>query len=241
MSKVQSNQGFKWMLMLAAVLLLPGLVALGFWQLDRADQKERLLQSWSATQLYKTIPDEMAISGQQFIAVDLEGFFDRERYFLLDNRVRNGMAGYEVIALFYPRNGSALLVNLGWIEADYDRRILPKVLLPSGTQKVVGKLKGINHAFVLDEDLAITERQWPSLIQSLDTERMGDLLQEPVLPLELKIKQPLISGLDLNWPVVSMSPEKHLGYAVQWFAMALVLSGLLLWSWKLIQRESRHE
>ncbi len=30
-----------------------------------------------------------------------------------------------------------------------------------------------------------------------------------------------------DWPVVAMGPEKHMAYAVQWFAMALALLGPL--------------
>ncbi|MNN94970.1 hypothetical protein D3C81_2137010 [compost metagenome] len=32
-----------------------------------------------------------------------------------------------------------------------------------------------------------------------------------------------------DWPLVSMGPEKHLGYAVQWFALAATLLGLFVW------------
>ncbi len=32
-----------------------------------------------------------------------------------------------------------------------------------------------------------------------------------------------------DWPVAAMGPEKHLGYAVQWFAMATALVGLYLY------------
>ena len=226
---------------MAAVVLLPALVALGFWQLERAQQKERLLQSWSAPEIYNSIPDPTVLSVQPFIAVELVGRFDTKRFFFLDNRIRNGVVGYEVIAFFYPRQGSPLLVNLGWVSAVYDRRKLPDVLLPEGERKVTGRVRKIAPAFVLDESLIRSGEQWPYLIQILDAERMGSLLQETVLPLELKVMQPLVSSLDINWPVSTMTPEKHLGYAVQWFAMSLMLCGLLIWSWKYVQRRGLYE
>ena len=32
-----------------------------------------------------------------------------------------------------------------------------------------------------------------------------------------------------DWPLASIGPERHLGYAVQWFALAATLLGLYLW------------
>ncbi|WP_372832304.1 hypothetical protein [Pontibacterium sp.] len=46
MSKVQSARRFKWMLLLMGILVLPGLLTLGNWQLGRAEQKQVLLQQW---------------------------------------------------------------------------------------------------------------------------------------------------------------------------------------------------
>lgn len=45
---------------------------------------------------------------------------------------------------------------------------------------------------------------------------------------------------ETQWPVVAMGPEKHLGYAVQWFAMALALLGLYLYLGWHNAREKHH-
>ena len=37
------------------------------------------------------------------------------------------------------------------------------------------------------------------------------------------------AALTIDWPVINVTPEKHTAYAVQWFAMALVLLLLYLW------------
>ena len=96
MSKVQSMRRFKWMLLAMALLLWPVLVSLGFWQLDRAEQKSELLESWEvrAQQTQSLASSDLV----RFSSVESQGEFDRERWLLLDNRTREGKVGYEVVA-----------------------------------------------------------------------------------------------------------------------------------------------
>jgi len=42
-----------------------------------------------------------------------------------------------------------------------------------------------------------------------------------------------------NWPVISTSPEKHRGYAIQWFTMATVLLLLYLYISTKVETENR--
>ena len=240
MSKVQSSSAFKWMLWISGIVLLPLLIGLGLWQLDRAEQKQELLDSWQQAVPSQELPLEQEMIRGSYKAVILKGVFDRERYFLLDNRVRKGRAGYEVVALFTADSGRNVLVNLGWVLASQDRGVLPEVEVPKAQQTISGSVRVVEKGFALSGD-DLAEDRWPKVIQQLDVEKISSRLVTSIESLEIRLTEPLVSGLDLNWPVVNMKPEKHLGYAFQWFAMAFALFCLLVLSALKIRKEAIYE
>ncbi|MEH6472724.1 MAG: SURF1 family cytochrome oxidase biogenesis protein, partial [Halopseudomonas sp.] len=65
--------------------------------------------------------------------------------------------------------------------------------------------------------------------QQPDMERFEALFQRPLYPAVLRLSEPVIDGTDTRWKLVVMPPEKHLGYAVQWFGLALALLCWLIW------------
>ena len=239
MSKGQRSVRFKWFVTLLGVLLLPVLVGLGIWQLDRAEQKKLLIQQREAQVGYLSqLPPTLIASGT---GVRLAGEFDAQRWFLLDNRVREGRVGYEVLVLFYPaEGGEVLLINLGWIAADVDRAILPKVLLPSGPLVLRGHLVQPSDGLQLAADSWALS--WPKRIQQIDIPRLQSHLQQMLYPAVLQVAEPLIPELKVGWSVVNMPPEKHLGYALQWFALAFVLAIGMVWlGWQEFHQARRQE
>ena len=91
---------FNWKVTAFGLLLLPLLLRLGFWQLDRAEQK---LQLQAEINKQKNLPQLMDVSSSlkpekiKNRDVVLTGEFEQQRYWLLDNRVWQGKVGYEVI------------------------------------------------------------------------------------------------------------------------------------------------
>lgn len=227
MSKVQSKRRFKWMLLAMALLLWPVLVGLGFWQLDRAKQKSQLLESWHrpASQIHTLAALDLVL----FSSIESQGEFDRQRWLLLDNRIRAGKVGYEVVALFYPQEvATPVLVNLGWIQANQDRRIYPEVVLPEGTVTVSGRLTEPSKLLVLAE--SSSQQGWPRRLQRLEISRLEQQLGLKLMPWVIRPDDPVIENLDLSWKPTVMQPEKHQAYALQWFVMAVVLMGLIVWN-----------
>ena len=225
MSKVQHQRWIKRIIFLLALIFLPLLTGLGFWQLDRAGQKQILLQQWQRAPQLVHLPETDAVTvGSR---LDLAGRFEPDTYYLLDNRTREGRVGYEVIGVFLPEHqGQTILVNLGWIAGSASRAELPEVELPVESLRLQGRLVQPVDSFLLARDY------WPEnrviRIQQIDMARMS--VRHPRLyPLLLRLDQSLVSGLEPGWKIVNISPERHLGYAVQWFGLALVLlSGCLV-------------
>lgn len=232
MSKVQANRRFKWMLLVTAILLLPLLIVLGLWQIDRAQEKQQLLDGWQSN---PAVGETVELKPMKFGQVMLRGSLDSERYFLLDNRMRSGVVGYEVIAVLLRHEVEPLLVNLGWLPA-VDRHYLPRVDLPAGEVIVSGMKRPVTAGFSLAEPE--WSGGWPARVQTLDRAFLSQLYGQSLATEVIQINSPVLPDLDINWPMLGMTPMKHWGYAFQWFAMALALSALLLWSGYRLRREA---
>ena len=232
-----------WRTTLATALLLPTLLALGFWQLDRAEEKAALIDRLEARRALPAITPQSAIRLPENELADrrvvMDAHFSPNHYVLLDNRLRGGKFGYEVIA-FAEVGQLAVALNLGWVQGDASRQVLPEILLPQGVHTVSGRLyQPSGDAFMLGDNPL--PAQLPGVVQQLTLLAWRDELQarldHAVFPLEIRVGEFKPVGFDATWAIVNQTPAKHQGYAVQWFTMAAAL-GLAfifrstnLWQW----------
>ena len=222
---------------LLALLLLPGLIALGFWQLDRAEQKRALNTLFEQKQRSPALPlQSLDINADlRYQPVTLSGYFISDKHYLLDNKIYQGRVGYELISVFKPTEYQSLvLINRGWIAGDPARQKLPKIEPLTEPLQLKGEVYvPLGEMIVLAKT---AEKDWPRVIQQLDTKRISNQLQHPVFPYTIRLSEGQPGVKQRNWPVVNIQPAKHTGYAVQWFAMALtvvfiiILSNSNLWS-----------
>jgi cytochrome oxidase assembly protein ShyY1 len=235
MSKAQGIPLSKWLIGTLALLFIPLLIWLGVWQLQRAEEKRQLIDNWNrASETLSQLPVKGDVEGER---VTLTGRFNSGVIYLLDNRTRNGRSGYEVIMPFIPDSSSVtVMVNLGWVAASSYRQYLPEIALPGGIQKVTGRLVTPKPLMQLSPD------NWGAAesvrIQQLDMSRLAE--RHPGLyPAVIRSDKALLPELSVGWQVVNITPERHLGYAVQWFGLALVLvtgCAWLVWN----QKEEGH-
>jgi len=219
-----------WIPTLATLLMLGLLFRLGLWQLERAHFKEALLERMTTrSQVETTDLDSLLQLGGDIAdySVRVQGQYLNEFNFLLDNRVHDGMPGYEVLTAFQTQN-RVLLVNRGWIAQGASRAQFPPI--PAETEALT--LEGFAHVpnpknFVLQEDdySAVT---WPFLIQKIDLEKTAALFDYPVVPFVLRLNPDTTSGFVREWHSNFMGPEKHYGYAVQWFSLFAALTVIYL-------------
>lgn len=234
--------GFRpgWLPSVLVLLLLPVLLGLGFWQLQRGEQKQQLLDAFEARRQSSPIfADALLRSADPgYQRVRLQGYFDREHSLLLDNRVRDGRAGVELLQPFHDQlSGLWVLVNRGWLPWP-DRRIAPAFSTPDGTLQLqawayVAPGGGLQLSGADGEG-------WPRLVTVVEADLLWQQLNRSGLPYELRL-EPGPASYRLGWPVVAMSPGKHQGYAVQWFALAAALLGLYVYLGIHNAREHRHE
>ena len=233
---------FDWKLSLLTALLLPLLLTLGFWQLSREQEKLAIQAQYDARRGQPPVPLDALDATQdlQYVEAVVSGQADNARTFLLDNRIHEGRAGYEVLVPLQTDSGWLVFVNRGWIAQGASRADLP---VPAPLPERVS-LRGsiyvpVGGAFVLGADLV--GEGWPRVVQTLDTELMAAQLEREadwrLFPYTLRLAEGENGVLVRDWPVISTSPEKHRGYAVQWFAMALAF--VLLYLYYSTHREDR--
>ncbi|MBT8124593.1 MAG: SURF1 family protein, partial [Gammaproteobacteria bacterium] len=116
----------QWRMTLLVLSFLPLLVGLGLWQLFRAEEKRTLLLNYQRLQLQPTVNLNLLKEEQwtDYLPVHLHGKFDGKRYWLLDNRSRNGFTGYEIVVPF-ATDEYIVLVNIGWVRSSPERSRLP--------------------------------------------------------------------------------------------------------------------
>jgi surfeit locus 1 family protein len=192
-----------WALVLAAAGCA-AFVALGNWQSRRADEKR-------------------AASGN-VERVELTGEFVAARTVLLDNKLRRGRPGYEVVTpLRLSGSQRHVLVNRGWIAAPPTRERLPEVRTPAGEVRLEGvALERLPHALEPGPPARGTVRQ------NLDRAAFAAETGLQLEPRILEQHSALDDGLSRDWPRVEMSPEKHESYALQWYSLAALAVALFV-------------
>jgi cytochrome oxidase assembly protein ShyY1 len=222
---------FEWRLSLFAAFFITLFVCLGFWQLQRAEEKRAIARQWQFQREQAPVGLAALTSTAAELAyrpVLLSGSFLENRQFLLDNRIRRGRYGVEVISPLQDDSGQLVLVNRGWLAADPTRRELPAIPALAGRVTVQGYIYVPPGDSYLLGAIA-SDRGWPRLVQAAEVGAMGEMLGRPLFPYIVRLAPDSAGALVADWPLVNARPEKHTAYAFQWFAMALVLLLLFLW------------
>lgn len=213
---------------LIVLCLLPLLVWLGLWQLERGEQKREMLARQDARQQAMPVGPEQIETLQEpaYSRVSLQGRFDAEHSFLLDSRTRDGQVGVELIQPFQDQpSGLWVMINRGWIPWP-DRRIPPVFETPDDSLELEAWVYAPSgKPFVLSKREA---EGWPRLINHVDVEDIWQILDRDGAAYELRLK-PGPTAYRADWPVTTMKPHQHLGYAVQWFALAAALLALFIY------------
>jgi surfeit locus 1 family protein len=220
-----------WGMTLLVAALLPLLIGLGFWQLDRAAEKRDFQQRSLEHLGQPPQPPPVPLHAVDFLRVRLVGEYLDGQHYLVDNRVRDGRPGYWVVSRFRASDGRRYLINRGWLAAPPTRDRLPTVATPAGPVRLVGIIwpdTGLLPLMAGDPWPA----RWPKRVQRMDVKRMaGEGDGTAAIEVRLEPGQPgVLAAAPL---VLDFLPERHQGYAAQWFGLAVVLTvGYLVFGFK---------
>ena len=207
------------------------LIRLGFWQLDRLEERRafnaqlELARSQPALDLNQEQPQN--IIEMEWRAVHASGKFDFKNQVALRNEYNGDEYGYHLLTpLLY--NGTAVLVDRGWIPADgnsapedwrkYDE---------AGEVHVTGQIRlgQTKPAFGGVDDALPENGTRLEFWNNADISRIASQLPYPVLPVYVQLDA---NENDLTPPIpfqpeIELTEGPHFGYALQWFTFAAIL------------------
>ena len=210
------------------------LIKLGFWQIDRALEKEQRQQRISELSQRQalSLAQLLTLSGLQDgindLPIQLKGDFVGDKVFLLDNQPNKGRLGYRVYQII-ESNGDAILVNLGWVQGSIDRNILPKISPVTGQHTITGNVREVEVGIQLQAQ-NLTNPSWPLRVQQIELDKFSQLIDKKLLPFVVYLDKKETIGYIKNWQPIVMPPEKHRAYAFQWFSLALAWISLMVWA-----------
>jgi surfeit locus 1 family protein len=206
-------------------------IKLGFWQLDRADQKKIINMVFIERQNQPAIPlnketIQMPIKDIIWHHVTISGEFLNDKNIILDNQVVQEKAGFLIYTPFKMLDSNRIiLVNRGWYPLSNSRNDIPNIPPITGAQIIEGEVNqmpssGISLGKVVTEKLDESSFR----LQKMDYEVLCSLLGKDLMKYVVKLKKPIFDKtyvLDSGIPVPDS--DKNYGYAFQWFAMAFTL------------------
>lgn len=219
------------------VLVFSILIKLGFWQSARALEKEQRLAQIeklsaqspiSLAQVFTLLNKRDSVADINDYPVAVNGEFNENQVFLLDNQVNNGCLGYRVYQVAVTSE-YAVMISLGWVQGSINRQELPKVAALSGQHLFKGNIRLIEVGILLQEQV-FSDVSWPLRVQQIELDKFSSLINRKLLPFVIYLDKNEEIGFEKNWQPIVMPPEKHRAYAFQWFSLALAWLLLMLWA-----------
>lgn len=184
-----------WAVLAAAAACTAG-IALGSWQAGRAEDKRA--------------------AAARAERASVRGEFLAARTVLLDNKIRAGRAGYEVVTpLKLAGEPMHVLVNRGWIAAGPTRDLLPQIRTPEGEISVGGLVR--EH---LPRVLAAGPPSRGKVRQNLSIDAFAAETGLALHPYVIEQHSFADDGLLRDWASPGHGAEKNEMYALQWYSLA---------------------
>ncbi len=209
---------------IAAAAGVAATIALGYWQLGRANEKEHLAATIAQLRLQPPAKVDgnaaLTVDSVEHRVIEARGRFEPEHMVLLDNKIRRGATGYEVVMPLRIDGASRrLLVNRGWIAGTGARERMPQVQTPVGEVVVRGRAVVPGRRIYELGEATVEGRVW----QNLTTERYSGRTGLQVQPVLLLQENDLADALVRDWPAPDSGVGTHKSYAVQWFALSILI------------------
>lgn len=214
---------------LAAIALF---VLAGNWQRDRmhAKEAERAALDAAASHPPAPLPATGDWTSWRYRRVVAEGTWRGASQMMIDNRIQDGRAGFDVVTPLALDDGRAVLVDRGWIAAGAGAGRVPDVAAPSGRASVTGRLVLPPARYVEWKEDAGASR----VRQNLDPARIAQATGLPLLPVVIEQDEAAAAdGLVRRWPAPDLGIEMHRGYMLQWYAFAALAATLwTVFTWR---------
>ena len=204
-------------------------IRMGIWQLDRLKQRRAFnsqvisMRAAAALDLNQNLPAD--ISTMEWRAVTVTGKYDFENQVALRNQYNGDQYGYHLITPLLFGNGTAVLVDRGWIPADGNTAPTDwRKYDESGQVTVTGQIR-LGQAKPAFGGVADADTGHLDIWNNLNIVRISGQSPYPILPVYIQpneIENDSVPPIPFQ-PVVELTEGSHFGYALQWFAFATIL------------------
>lgn len=212
-------------------ILVLQFVGLGIWQAERGLQKRAEHTDFEVDSGFSSWRDGTEV--RPFEKLKVTGEFDSEHQLLLENIILNSRQGYYVITpLVTADDEPVLLVNRGWVEKKAQTFDVSAVAFTAPRVTVRGRAGSLPRAGFRMGDPVSPGASWPRFAVYPTLDDVAITLGRPVQPFVLLMDPEDSYGYAREWAPDEVGPGRHFGYALQWFAMAIVLAALLVWNYR---------
>ena len=207
-----------------------GFIVLGFWQIDRADQKNVLNSNYTDRQQEAIIVlDKNNVIDEKssllWRKVEFEGSFINKQNIILDNQIFNQIAGFNIITPFKIRGSDSLvLINRGWHPNLKNRETLPIINEISDERILQGHIASFPVSGIkLGKNNIETLNSQIFRFQRLDAAELNYFFSAKMMPYMIYLDPIIDKELYGNFKLPAPDSQKNYGYAFQWFAFAITL------------------
>ncbi|HVW69273.1 MAG TPA: SURF1 family protein [Steroidobacteraceae bacterium] len=214
-----------WSVTLGALALCALFIRLGIWQWERGNTRAA---EWTK---FSQGADKVELLGARglsqvarFQRVSLDGRYEPDHQFLLDNRTYDGRAGYEVLTPLDRPDGRIALVDRGWVPFAGSRNKLPAVTLEIRTLvTVIGRADDLpSGGLAAGRAAPSTDSNWPKVTSYPTMSELSAALGRPLEPRIVLLDPQAPDGYVRAWHPPGMQPLRHWSYAIQWWCFAAV-------------------
>ncbi len=207
-------------------------LSLGFWQLDRANEKENIVKLFKERQLspiseLKSILKD-SIERTYYKNYKIKGYFI-DKTFLIDNKIKDKKYGFNVITPFkLSSSGEVVIVDRGWIPMKGQRKDIDKNFnflndqnLGNYEQEISGYVYPREKSYTIGK--ISSNKNWPRLLQAINFDEIKNSIKDNELfvsDIVFRLDSDNEFGFNREWKIIFMNSSKHIGYAFQWFSMA---------------------
>jgi cytochrome oxidase assembly protein ShyY1 len=229
----------QWVILtLIALVLIPAMIELGFWQLHRHERRveqnnliSRNLKTKPVPMTELTSPGHTVPRADYWRQVTSTGTYDTAHEVVVRRRTSaDDRVGFHVLTPLILADGRIVLVNRGWVPAAADQKSFPAVpAAPKGMVTVTGRLKAdeTTSASGIKDLSGLPPRQ----IMLINSEQQARSLGRAVLGGYLEQSAPETAGgapgRSAAGRTAELIPEPdhesigaHMAYAVQWWLFA---------------------
>jgi surfeit locus 1 family protein len=200
----------------------------GIWQLDRKEEKEEERALYARESGYARYAAGDNVGAFQGIA--LRGRYLDERQIILDNMIVDGRVGHYILTPFETAPGEPLIiVNRGFLPLTEAGIRQNDIAIDDGVREIRGKAGRLPRPGYRMGAAIPEVTGWPVHAVYPDYADIEVTLDRAIAPFVVLLDADEDGGFSRSWRPDGIGPGRHLAYAVQWFAMAAVLTGLLIW------------